>query len=106
MSGSSRGLPGSSSATRTRKLARVFMNGRSQAVRLPRSQAVRLPKEFRFDTDRVGIRREGCNVILSPVYEDWDDYFENAPPIGDDFVRAMSGARRNLMPLEDREALD
>ena len=98
MSGSSKGLPGSSSATRTRKLARVFMNGRSQAVRLPR--------EFRFDTDRVGIRREGCNVILSPVYEDWDDYFENAPPIGDDFVRAMSGARRNLMPLEDREALD
>ena len=83
---------------RTRKLARVFMNGRSQAVRLPR--------EFRFDTDRVGIRKEGCNVILSPVYEDWDDYFENAPRVSDDFVRALSGARRNLLPFEDREALD
>ena len=81
-----------------RKFARVFMNGRSQAVRLPR--------EFRFDTDRVGIRREGCNVILSPLYEDWDDYFRNAPKVGDDFVAAMSDARRALMPLEDRESLD
>lgn len=98
MSGSSKGLPSSNSATQTRKLARVFMNGRSQAVRLP--------QEFRFDTDRVCIRREGCNVILSPVYEDWDDYFKNAPRVCDDFVRAMSGARRDLMTLEDREALD
>ena len=98
MSSSSKGLPGSNSATQTRRLARVFMNGRSQAVRIP--------QEFRFDTDRVGIRREGCNVILSPVYEDWDDYFENAPRAGDDFVRALSGVRRDLMPLEDREALD
>lgn len=80
-----------------RKFARVFMNGRSQAVRLP--------QEFRFDTDRVGIRREGSNVILSPLYEDWNDYFNNAPMVGDDFVEAMAGARRNLMPLE-RESLD
>ena len=81
-----------------RKFARVFMNGRSQAVRLPR--------EFRFNTDRVGIRREGCNVILSPLYEDWDDYFTNAPRVDNDFVEAMLGARRDLMPLEDRELLD
>ena len=87
-----------SSTPPMRKFARVFMNGRSQAVRLPR--------EFRFDTDRVGIRREGCNVILSPVYEDWNDYFANAPKIGDDFVEVMSRARRDLMPLEDRESLD
>ena len=90
--------PGSSSTPPMRKFARVFMNGRSQAVRLPR--------EFRFDTDRVGIRREGRNVILSPLYEDWDDYFTNAPKVGDDFVEAMSGARRDLMPLEARESLD
>ncbi len=81
-----------------RKFARVFMNGRSQAVRLPR--------EFGFDTDRVGIRREGRNVILSPIYEDWDDYFRNAPKVSDDFVEAMSGTRRNLLPLENRESLD
>ncbi|MCY3818202.1 MAG: antitoxin [Gammaproteobacteria bacterium] len=98
MSSSSKELSGSDSATRTRKLARVFMNGRSQAVRIP--------QEFRFDTDRVGIRREGCNVILSPVYEDWDDYFENAPRVDEDFAMAMSAARRDLMPPEDRKALD
>lgn len=91
--------PADSSATPPmRKFARVFMNGRSQAVRLPR--------EFRFETDRVGIRREGCNVILSPLYESWDDYLANAPKVGDDFVEAMSGFRRDLMPLEERESLD
>lgn len=45
-------------------------------------------------------------MILSPLYEDWDDYFRNAPKVGDDFVAAMSDARRALMPLEDRESLD
>lgn len=30
------------------------------------SQAVRLPKEFRFEGDRVHIRREGSRVILEP----------------------------------------
>lgn len=88
----------SSSRPPIRKFARVFMNGRSQAVRLPR--------EFRFDTDRVRIRREGRNVILSPIYEDWDDYFTNAPRVSNDFVEAMLGARRDLTPLEDRELLD
>ncbi|HEV2366159.1 MAG TPA: type II toxin-antitoxin system VapB family antitoxin [Caulobacteraceae bacterium] len=31
------------------------------------SQAVRLPKAFRFEGDRVRIRREGPAVILEPV---------------------------------------
>ena len=35
--------------------AKVFMNNRSQAVRLP--------KEFQFDTDEVFIRNEGEDVI-------------------------------------------
>lgn len=41
--------------------ARLFWNGRSQAVRLP--------KEFRFAGDVVEIRREGSAVILEPVAE-------------------------------------
>ena len=80
------------------KTARIFMNGRSQAVRLP--------KEFRFDTDKVAIRRQGDSVILSPVYEDWDDYLENAPSVGADFVAAVAEARSNLPPLESRERFD
>ncbi len=39
--------------------AKLFWNGRSQAVRLP--------KEFRFDGDEVEIRKEGEAVILEPV---------------------------------------
>ena len=59
-----------SSPSPERKFARVFMTGRSQAVRLP--------QEFRFETDRVAIRREGANVILSPPYKDWADYLARA----------------------------
>lgn len=48
-----------SKADGARKRARLFWNGRSQAVRLP--------LEFRFDGDEVEIRREGDAVILEPV---------------------------------------
>ena len=43
----------------SRRRARVFWSGRSQAVRLP--------KEFRFVTAEVTIRREGRQVILEPI---------------------------------------
>ena len=39
--------------------AKIFMTGRSQAVRLPKS--------CRFSCSEVAIRKEGDNVILSPV---------------------------------------
>ena len=81
-----------------RKIARVFMNGRSQAVRLP--------KEFRFDTDRVLVRREGRHVVLSPMFKDWDDYFENGARFTDDFFEAMEELRDTDLPLEDREPFD
>jgi antitoxin VapB len=40
------------------KAAKIFMNGRSQALRLP--------KEFRFDTEEVFITKQGENLIISP----------------------------------------
>ena len=40
--------------------AKIFMNGRSQAVRLP--------KEFRFDTDEVSVERLGDGVVLRPLH--------------------------------------
>ena len=42
--------------------AKLFKNGRSQAVRLPR--------EFRFDGDRVRVRRAGRGVLVEPVVTD------------------------------------
>ena len=46
-------------------VAKVFMSGRSQAVRLP--------KEFRFDADEVTVERSGDALILRPRVskEDW-----------------------------------
>ncbi len=41
------------------QMAKLFKNGSSQAVRLPRA--------FRFKGDSVRIRREGDSVILDPV---------------------------------------
>jgi len=81
----------------TRKYARVFMTGRSQAVRLP--------KEFRFDVDRVLIRREGRHVILSPPFKDWDDYLENGLRLSDDFPDPEE-LDADLLPLEEREPFD
>ncbi len=81
-----------------RKFARVFMSGRSQAVRLP--------KEFRFDVDRVIIRREGRHVVLSPPFRDWEDYWENATPLPDDFEEIIAEMRREELPLEEREPFD
>ena len=81
-----------------RKFARVFMSGRSQAVRLP--------KEFRFDVDRVIIRREGRDVVLSPPFKDWEDYWQNSTPLPDDFEEIIAEMRREELPPEEREPFD
>ena len=48
--------------------AKIFKNGRSQAVRLP--------KEFRFEGTEVRIRKQGEKVILEPVKKSkWPDGF-------------------------------
>lgn len=53
-----------------RHTAKLFMNGRSQAVRLP---AV-----FRFDCKEVYIRKDPAtgDIILSRKPGSWDDYFK------------------------------
>ena len=52
------------------KKAKLFQNGRSQAVRLP--------AEFRFEGKEVYVRRNDATgeVILSPVPSTWDGFFE------------------------------
>jgi antitoxin VapB len=53
--------------------AKIFKNGQSQAVRLP--------KEFRFDTDEVFISKEGDKVILFPKRKmTWEGFFERHEP--------------------------
>jgi antitoxin VapB len=48
-------------------IAKLFRNGRSQAVRLP--------QEFRFEGDRVRIRRVGRGVLLEPLEFDIQAWF-------------------------------
>jgi antitoxin VapB len=46
------------------KSAKLFKNGESQAVRLP--------KEFRFSGDEVFIKRVGNAVVLLPKARSWE----------------------------------
>jgi antitoxin VapB len=48
------------------KTAKLFQNGKSQAVRLP--------KEFRLGGDRVYIKRVGNAIVLLPYDSTWDTF--------------------------------
>jgi antitoxin VapB len=61
-----------------RQTAKLFMNGRSQAVRLPAG--------FRFEGSEVFISRAGEKVILSPKPTSWDAFFEATERPTPDFM--------------------
>ena len=73
--------------------AKLFQNGRSQAVRLP--------KEFRFDGKEVHIRRVGTSVILEPVSQDWAWLDAIQGTFTEDFL-----ADRQQPDHQEREGLD
>jgi antitoxin VapB len=75
------------------KSARLFMNGRSQAVRLPR--------EFQFAGDRVWIKRSQNVVILVPTQDSWQALLESIGQFSDDFL----AEREQPAPAEERERL-
>ena len=52
------------------------------------------------------VRREGRDVVLSPMFKDWDDYFRNSTPLPDDFEAATPEMRKGELPLEEREPFD
>ena len=56
--------------------AKLFRNGRSQAVRLPR--------EFRFEGDRVRVRRAGRGVLVEPIFSDVDAWFAELDRFADE----------------------
>ena len=74
------------SATQTNDFptAKVFQNGRSQAVRLP--------KEFRFEGSEIGVGRVGNSVILYPLDDPWAIFFEGAKELSemDELVREQA----------------
>jgi len=58
--------------------ARLFLNGRSQAVRLP--------KEYQFNGENVYIQRVGDAVILFPVDKEWEVFLHGLNNFSDDFM--------------------
>ena len=62
------------------RTAKLFRNGRSQAVRLP--------SEFRFEGSEVFVRRDQAtgDVILSRRPESWESFFELAKGVPEEFM--------------------
>ena len=71
------------------RTAKIFMNNRSQAVRLP--------KEFQFATSEVFIRRQGDEVILSARPKDWTGYLASGPAASADFMVGVKD-----LPVQER----
>lgn len=62
------------------KTAKLFRNGESQAVRLP--------KEFRFAGKEVLIRRFGSAVVLLPKAKSWDTLIGSLAKFPADFMES------------------
>jgi antitoxin VapB len=69
----------------------VFINNRTQAVRLP-SEA-RLPENVK----KVNVRVRGKERIISPVANSWDNFFHHGPTVTDDFMNER-GNQGQLRP--------
>lgn len=74
--------------------AKLFQNGQSQAVRLP--------KEFRFENQKeVFVKKINGMVVLIPKDNGtvWDKMFDNLETFSDDFMEAR------VQPVQEREDL-
>ena len=73
--------------------AKLFRNGRSQAVRLP--------AKFRFEgADEVFVSKVGDKVVLSAKPSSWDDFFDAKPEGAQGYL-----ARRNDRPPQKRRPI-
>ena len=70
--------------------AKIFRNGQSQAIRLP--------KEYRFEGSKVYLKRMGNAVVLIPEHDSWQPLIDSLTMFSDDFM-----AERNQPPVQARE---
>ena len=73
--------------------AKVFENGRSQAVRLP--------KEYRFNDEEVAKNKIGDIVILMPKENRWSGFLSSLNLFSEDFMNDG----RDKSVEQEREAL-
>jgi len=71
------------------RTAKIFLNNRSQAVRLP--------KDFQFKVSEVFIRKHGEDVVLSPRPSSWEAYLAAGPVAPDDFMEGIED-----LPVQER----
>ncbi len=71
--------------------AKIFRNGNSQAVRLP--------KAFRIPGNEVKIFKKGNQVILEPLEMTWDSFFDSLSEFPEDFMKDG----RNQPGMQKRE---
>jgi len=76
------------------KTAKLFKNGQSQAVRLP--------KEFRFEGSEVFIKKVGSSVVLLPEKNSWDAVVESL----DRFTPEYMADRAQPRKKDKRESWD
>jgi antitoxin VapB len=74
-------------------IAKLFLNGQSQAVRLP--------KAYRFNGDEVYIKKIGDAVVLFPKDREWDMFLRGLDGFSDDFMN--DGREQDV--LQVRESL-
>jgi antitoxin VapB len=73
--------------------AKIFTNGGSQAVRLP--------KDCRFDNDEVLVHKIGNIVMLFPKNDNWESMLASLDLFTEDFLSAPVPQ----LPAEEREVL-
>ena len=71
--------------------AKLFINGNSQAVRLP--------KEYRFSGSEVGIKKIGNVAVLFPVDQAWETFLEGLNGFTDDFFE--NGREQQLEQIRE-----
>lgn len=59
----------------------VFLNNRTQAVRLPADT------RFPDDVKQVAVRVVGKDRVLSPISQTWDSFFHSVDRVSDDFMQ-------------------
>lgn len=74
------------------KVAKIFENGRSQAVRLP--------KEYRFNVNEVNVNKVGDVIMLIPKKSRWNSLIESLDMFTDDFM-----VERNQGMIDKRDVL-
>jgi antitoxin VapB len=75
--------------------AKLFMHGRSQAVRLP--------KEFRMPGTEVEVHRDGDTVVLKPLKKnkiDWEKYWAELAALGPDDSKPFDRYEGLLLPRD------